>query len=68
VAEIKNSAGLAMGVPSVIADASVLLMVMFCGSDWVPWEVDAKVREPGAAVGADTGATAKPLKGILNCR
>jgi len=58
VAEIKNSAGLAMGVPSVIADASVLLMVMFCGSDWVPWEVDAKLSEAGAA--ATSGATPMP--------
>ena len=58
VPAIKNSAGLALGVPSVIAALSALLMVTVCGSDWVPCAVDANVNDVGAAVGAAAGTTA----------
>ena len=60
VAEMKNSAGPALGAPSVIAAASLLVMVTVCGSDWVPCAVDANVNDVGAAV--TRGAVAAPTR------
>lgn len=58
VAAMKNSAGDALGAPSVIAPVSALVTVTVCGSDWVPCAVEAKVSEVGDTV--TRGAVATP--------
>ena len=50
VPEMKNSVGPALGALSVIAAASLLVMVTVCGNDWVPCAVDANINDVGATV------------------
>ena len=58
VAAMKNSAGDALGTPSVIAAVSALVTVTVCGSDCVPCAVEAKVSDVGDMV--TRGAVATP--------
>ena len=55
----KNSVGETVRALNVIADVSLLVTVIVCGSDWVPCAVEANVRDSGETV--TSGAVATPV-------